>query len=113
MIVPSKFPTYFEWWYYIPFHTYSFRIFLYNEFHGEEVKFNTVDLPTGESVLELFDVEDVNPVIDVIILACYGVMIHFLGVALFCSSTGFVIRKDGFFVKTVFDFMHHKFLSTD
>ena len=66
MIVPSDFPDWLRWTYNIAFHTYSWRSFMYTEFKGEE--FPDTPLPTGESVLEFYEIEntdrgnDVSPV---------------------------------------------------
>ena len=41
-----------KWVHYgVSFHTYSFRVFMYNEFHCLELNPNNVQYPTGEQVL--------------------------------------------------------------
>lgn len=58
MIVPSDFPDWLRWTYNIAFHTYAWRTFMVNEFRGE--KFPETQFPTGEDVLKVYEIEDVN-----------------------------------------------------
>lgn len=76
MLVPSQFPDWLRWTYYIAFHTYSWRSFMVTEFRGLEF----VDSPfqTGEQVLEFYEIEDVNRANDMVVLACYTLILHLL-----------------------------------
>mmetsp|Transcript_2872 Transcript_2872/g.8747 ORF Transcript_2872/g.8747 Transcript_2872/m.8747 type:complete len:674 (+) Transcript_2872:44-2065(+) len=63
----------FKWMHYIAFHTYSFRIFMYNEF--KDLSLTPMDLGGGQStyssgnqVLEEFDMEDAKMGVDFIVL---------------------------------------------
>lgn len=76
MIVPSDFPDWLRWTYNIAFHTYSWRSFMYTEFKGEE--FPDTPLPTGESVLEFYEIENTDRGNDMIVLACYGLILHLM-----------------------------------
>jgi len=78
MIVPSEFPGWLGWSYNIAFHTYSWRTFMYNEFHGEDVTFDSIQFGTGQSILELYEIEDVNPTSDMLVLLGYAIFIHCL-----------------------------------
>jgi ABC-type multidrug transport system permease subunit len=58
MIVPSAFPNWLRWTYNIAFHTYSWRSFMVTEFRGDE--FPGTPFPTGEDVLEFYEIENTN-----------------------------------------------------
>ena len=76
MLVPSGFPSWLKWTYYVAFHTYSWRSFMVKEFKGLEF----VDSPfaTGEDVLVFYEIEDVNVGNDMIVLAFYTIFLHLL-----------------------------------
>lgn len=93
MIVPSEFPGWLSWAYYIAFHTYSWRTFMYNEFHGDDVKFDSVEFPTGEAILELYEIENVNPVKDMIVLICYAIGLHLCSVVVL--HVKYILHKAG------------------
>ena len=77
MIVPSEFPDWLEWAYYIAFHTYAWRTFMVNEFRGiSELTGST--FKTGEDILVFYEVQDVNRRNDMIVLAGYCLFIHLL-----------------------------------
>lgn len=78
MIIPSEFPSWLEWMHYVAFHTYSWRSFMYSEFEGDDVKFDSVQFPTGMDVLRLYEIDDVNRTTDMIILLCYALGIHLM-----------------------------------
>ncbi len=63
MLIPSDFPAWLQWTYYIGFHTYSWRTFMYNEFTGKT--FPDTPFPTGEDWLAFYEIEDVSPPHDV------------------------------------------------
>lgn len=75
-ILPKDIPPYWIWGFYIGFHRYSFRIFMHNEFSGNT--FNSTLLPTGEDVLEVYDMEDVNVGEDFAILIAMAVIYRLL-----------------------------------
>ena len=51
---------------------------MYNEFHGEDVTFDSIEFRTGQSLLELYEIEDVNPTSDMLVLLGYAIFIHCL-----------------------------------
>ena len=58
---PTNIPAAWKWVHYgVSFHTYSFRVFMYNEFHGLQLNPNNVQYPTGEQVLEQYEMEDTD-----------------------------------------------------
>jgi len=67
MITPSKFPAWLRWTNDIAFHTYSWRIFMHHEFCCDDVTYEG-PFPTGQDVLEAYEIGDIDPVKDLIIL---------------------------------------------
>ena len=63
MLIPSSFPEWLRWAYYVPFHTYSWRTFMYTEFINED--FPGTPFPTGADVLAAYEIETVNRIDDV------------------------------------------------
>ena len=59
MLVPSLFPLWLKWTYHVAFHTYSWRTFMFNEFHGQTFVGNP-EFETGEQVLACYEIGDVN-----------------------------------------------------
>ncbi len=59
MLVPSLFPLWLKWTYYVAFHTYSWRTFMVNEFRDQTFVGNP-DFATGEEVLAYYEIENVN-----------------------------------------------------
>jgi hypothetical protein len=78
MIAPSHFPTWLRWTYDVPFHSYSWRTFMHYEFCCQEDVVYDGPYKTGQQILEAYEIGDVNPTRDLIIIACYGLIIHFL-----------------------------------
>lgn len=74
MLVPSEFPNWLEWSYYIGFHTYSWRTFMYKEFYGQDYPDAGM---TGTDILKTYEIDDVNPTHDMIVLIGYAAVIHF------------------------------------
>ncbi|EKX38776.1 hypothetical protein GUITHDRAFT_115105 [Guillardia theta CCMP2712] len=71
MKIKSDIPDYFIWGYYIAFHTYSFRVFMVNEF--EPIKhFNSLQYSDGKAVLDFYDMSDKPVYKDLSILAGYA-----------------------------------------
>mmetsp|Transcript_18055 Transcript_18055/g.20821 ORF Transcript_18055/g.20821 Transcript_18055/m.20821 type:complete len:392 (-) Transcript_18055:308-1483(-) len=79
MLVPSEFPNWLSWSHYVAFHTYSWRTFMYKEFSGQSYPDATsVGYGTGELILEQFEIEEVVPWKDMVILMIYAAVIHTL-----------------------------------
>ena len=79
MLVPSQFPAWIKWIYKVPFHTYSFRVFVYKEFSPitEFPAPANVTYPDGgKSVLELYEISKINPTDDMLVLAGWAVALH-------------------------------------
>lgn len=51
-----------------------------NEFGGD-VHFDSAQFPTGEAVLDQYEISNVNQTTDMLILLGYGLFIHFLSFA--------------------------------
>lgn len=82
MVAPSQFPSWLLWTNDIAFHTYSWRTFMYNEFAGQDVSFEGrnggVESITGKDILTRYEIDDVDPATDMIILAGYAVVVQLL-----------------------------------
>lgn len=78
MLVPSEFPQWLKWSYYIGFHTYSWRTFMFNEFKGQEYPDANM---SGQKILETYEIEDVEPINDMMVLIGYAAVIHCLSFA--------------------------------
>jgi ABC-type multidrug transport system ATPase subunit len=82
LIIPSEFPSWIEWAYYIPFHTYSWRSFMVKEFGGEGVTFDSEDkFATGMDVLKAYEIESVDPNLDMLYLVIYICIINVISFA--------------------------------
>ena len=82
MLVPSEFPVWLRWAYSVPFHTYTWRSFMYIEFSGPENVFDSVELPTGMDVLRAYEIEDVNYGHDMLVLFGYAIIIHLISASI-------------------------------
>jgi hypothetical protein len=71
MLVPSKFPLWLRWTYPVPFHTYVYRSLMFNEFHGDQL---------GTEVLRSYEIQATNIGHDMVVLLCYGLVIHILSI---------------------------------
>ena len=69
-IVKDEIPNWFIWGYYAAFHTYSFRIFLFNEFN-EMGNLTSPIFTSGNDVLRYYSANDVNVLSDTFILLSY------------------------------------------
>lgn len=78
MLIPSNFPTGSRWLYDVAFHTYSFRTFMYTEFHGNQNY--TGQFLTGQDVLEFYEIGDVNRSNDMVVLFCYALIVHLMSI---------------------------------
>lgn len=84
-LLPSNIPAGWKWVHYaISFHTYSFRVFMYNEFHD----FNEGEID-GNAVLELYEMEDAD------IGFCFGILAIMMVVyrIVFYMLLRFFVRK--------------------
>lgn len=81
MMVPSEFPSWLEWTHYVPFHTYSWRSFMTGEFGGDDISFKSDQFPTGQSVLDFYEIGNINQTNDMIVLVCYAIFIHLISFA--------------------------------
>lgn len=66
MVPKETIPDYWIWAYYIAFHSYSFKSFVYEHFIH-------VDTPTAKAILVRLNLEDVDTPQNMIILACYAI----------------------------------------
>jgi len=80
MLVPSEFPDWLSWTYYVGMQTYSWRVFMYTEFCCDDEQVWGDDenstFKTGTDVLEFYEIENVNRGSDLIVLICYCLFIH-------------------------------------
>lgn len=75
LLVRDDIPPWFIWGHYIAFHTYTFRVFMHNEFNPID-KFDDVQSPawqTGKDVLKFYDMENVNVAQDLSILLAFAI----------------------------------------
>jgi ABC-type multidrug transport system permease subunit len=76
MIVPSDFPNWLAWLYYVAVHTYSWRTFMATEFGGDEIFTGSSTFKTGQDVLVFYEIDDVNRGHDMITLVGYALFVH-------------------------------------
>lgn len=69
MVPRDTIPGYWIWAYYIAFHSYSFKSFVYDHF-------SHVDTPTAKEILQRLDLEDVDVPQNMLILACYAIFLE-------------------------------------
>jgi ABC-type multidrug transport system ATPase subunit/ABC-type multidrug transport system permease subunit len=77
MLVPSDFPSWLAWTNDVSFHTYTWRTFMYKEFEGD-ITFDSIAYPTGMDVLEFYEIDNVNPTNDMLVLVLYAAIINIL-----------------------------------
>mmetsp|Transcript_9644 Transcript_9644/g.18978 ORF Transcript_9644/g.18978 Transcript_9644/m.18978 type:complete len:660 (-) Transcript_9644:191-2170(-) len=88
LIVKDDIPPWLIWVHYIGFHTYELRVFFYNEFSPIE-KFDSTQFPSGEAVLEFFNMEDTVVGTDLVIVWAFGMFFQILfGVSLYVLHRG-------------------------
>lgn len=75
LIVYNDIPPWLIWVYYLAFHSYSFRIFIFNEFDSIQ-NFEASNFKTGKEVLNFYSMGDVNIGENLVILLCYGLAIQ-------------------------------------
>lgn len=82
MLVPSDFPDWLAWTNDVSFHTYTWRTFMYKEFAGDNVTFDSSSFPTGMDVLAFYEIDDVNPKKDMLVLVLYATIINAISMIL-------------------------------
>jgi len=81
MVRPDDIPDYWYWAYVIAFHTYSFEWFMHNQFKDA--------LPCGPVILKLYNMDDVDPLKDAMILLGFALLFQFgFFLALYILHTG-------------------------
>lgn len=76
MLIPSDFPDWLSWCYYVGPQTYAWRTFMVTEFRGtEEFEGN---FATGDDVLKFYEIEDVDRGSDMVALVGYAIVVHLL-----------------------------------
>lgn len=70
MVPKASIPDYWIWGYYMAFHSYSFESFLYVQFKDSTGR--------GLEILQRYDMEDVNVDRNMIILACYAIVLQII-----------------------------------
>lgn len=70
--VKSDIPDYLIWGYYLGFHTYSFRVFMWNEFHPIN-HFDSQQYKDGDAVLRFYDMGKVDVAADLLVLVAWVV----------------------------------------
>jgi len=68
MLVPSEFPNWLGWVYFVSFHTYSWRTFMKSEFGDNQSFTGSNVFSSGRAVLEYYEIEDVNRGHDLLVL---------------------------------------------
>ena len=76
-IVKSEIPGWFIWGYYIAFHSYAFRTFMYNEFHTIS-NFTGGSFTSGDDVLAFYDMQDVVVYQDILTVLAFAVLFQIL-----------------------------------
>ena len=51
---------------------------MYKEFSSENSVFDSQEFPTGMDVLKAYEIEDVDPANDMMVLCLYGIILHLL-----------------------------------
>jgi hypothetical protein len=74
MLVPSDFPDWLSWVYYVGPQTYAWRTFMVSEFRGDEAFEGA--FATGNAVLEFYEIESVNRSSDMMVLIGYAIAVH-------------------------------------
>lgn len=80
MLIPSDFPDWLFWVYYIGPQTYAWRTFMVSEFRGEEAFEGS--FATGNDVLKFYEIENVDRGNDMLVLFSYAIIVHGLSFAI-------------------------------
>jgi len=82
MLIPSEFPGWLSWSYNCAFHTYAWRSFMYSEFHDQTFPdAEAQGFGSGNTILEIYEIEDVNRTNDMLVLLLYAAVIHVISFA--------------------------------
>jgi len=93
MIIPSEFPSWLKWAYYVPFHTYAWRSLMVRQFKDSDIIFDSLEYPTGLDVLKAYEIDNVNYYADLSTLILYGIVVHFICVVILCVRDKYFVRK--------------------
>jgi len=74
--VQRDIPGYFIWVHHLGFHTYSYRVFMYNEFKSIDRFDPPSPFPSGKELLEFYSFENVNVGRDLGALIGFGLFFH-------------------------------------
>mmetsp|Transcript_3510 Transcript_3510/g.7377 ORF Transcript_3510/g.7377 Transcript_3510/m.7377 type:complete len:602 (-) Transcript_3510:491-2296(-) len=87
--VKNDIPPWFIWVHYLGFHTYSYRIFMWNEFHSIANFTGNSPFSSGEELLKFYSMDDADPAQDLGILVAFGIAFHIMfGLVLHFFHTG-------------------------
>lgn len=75
MKIYSDIPVYLQWSYWTAIHTYSFRIFMTNEFEEIDELETGGQFTEGQDVLDFYDMEDFNADDDLVVMMVYFLLI--------------------------------------
>ncbi|KAL7567047.1 hypothetical protein ACA910_002775 [Epithemia clementina (nom. ined.)] len=78
MLVPSEFPNWLNWCYYIGFHTYAWRTFMYSEFMENATFTGNDAFSNGEQILIFYEIDDVDRGNNLITLFGYYLVVNFM-----------------------------------
>jgi ABC-type multidrug transport system ATPase subunit len=78
MMTPSRFPDWLRWTNSIAFHTYSWRTFMYKEFHDQDYSNSVPPFESGNAILVQYEIEDIVPENDMVVLVGYALVMHLL-----------------------------------
>jgi len=93
MIVPSEFPSWLKWAYFVPYHTYAWRSLMVCQFKDSDIIFDSLEYPTGLDVLKAYEIDNVNYYADLSTLILYGIVVHFICVVILCVRDKYFVRK--------------------
>jgi len=86
--IKSEIPDYLIWGHYMAPHTYTFRVFMYNEFRDIGALSSGI-YGTGNDVLKFYDMEDTDVTTDLVVIAGFALLFQFFfGTALFYLHNG-------------------------
>mmetsp|Transcript_73396 Transcript_73396/g.220515 ORF Transcript_73396/g.220515 Transcript_73396/m.220515 type:complete len:243 (+) Transcript_73396:1402-2130(+) len=74
--VKDDIPPWFIWVHYLGFHTYSYRVFMWNEFHLIEAFDDGAPFRSGADLLDFYSLTDVKPARELAILVGFGLVFH-------------------------------------
>jgi len=82
MLVPSEFPGWLKWTHKCAFHTYSWRSFMFSEFHDQTYPDAAGQgMESGNMILKLYEIDGVDRWSDMCVLVAYAAVIHLFSFA--------------------------------